>query len=110
MSDDEDWRFELSDLPTLEDEDENEEAAGRDAGGDGGNVAGAFAPTNAVEPGSPDLENVAFVLLGVVLTIVVFVAPVLGLGDPATLGALVVAVAAAVAAVVLYRSLRPDGD
>ncbi|MFB6083210.1 MAG: hypothetical protein ABEJ94_03070 [Halorientalis sp.] len=65
------WKFELEDLP-------DEETPGDEAGADGdadggeGNVAGSMVPDQPLEPGSPSLENTAFVLLGALCTVLLF--------------------------------------
>lgn len=72
------WKFELEDLP----EDEGEAAAGPDSGGDEdgeegdeeGNVAGSMVLDQPLEPGSPSMENTAFVLLGALCTVLFFLA------------------------------------
>lgn len=62
----EEWRYSLEDL-----EDEPEPADESD--GSGGNVAGSFFPDEELTPGDVDLENAVFVLLGAVLSGLVFV-------------------------------------
>jgi hypothetical protein len=111
MADDEadEWRFSVDEVGP-DDEDENEREAGwgndgdatRDDGGptvtvggperaaeelseEGGNVAGTLAPGSAVEPGTPDFENVAFATAGAVLTAVVLAGIVVPL-EPTTVG------------------------
>ncbi|MFC6939091.1 hypothetical protein ACFQE8_03825 [Salinirubellus sp. GCM10025818] len=62
MADDDEWRFELEDLSDAEGED----------GGDG-TSEGLTAPSEIpVEPESWSLEGAAFVVLGVVATLFVF--------------------------------------
>ena len=72
------WKFELDDLP----EDEGDESARADEGeaedGEEGNVAGSMVLDQPLEPGSPSMENTAFVLLGALCTVLFFMA-VLGL-------------------------------
>jgi hypothetical protein len=76
------WKFELEDLPeedgdgsarTDEGEDEDE-----DEDGEEGNVAGSMVLDQPLEPGSPSMENTAFVLLGALCTVLFFMA-ILGL-------------------------------
>jgi hypothetical protein len=72
------WKFEVGDLPA----EDSDEAAGTDVDGDSGdsgadgdeegNVAGAMVLDQPLEPGSPSLENTAFVLLGALSTILFF--------------------------------------
>lgn len=92
-SDDEDgdgeWRFsveEVGDDGKEDDrrEDEEEWGTARPSAGHGdgddrngeeageGNVAGTLAPDMSVEPGDPELENVAFVTAGALLTVLAF--------------------------------------
>lgn len=52
------WRFSLEDL-------ESDEADSD------GNIAGAFTPSEELEPGDVDLENALFVVLGVVVMLLV---------------------------------------
>jgi len=61
---DEEWRFAVEDLG---DDDEEDQSAV------GGNIFGSLgSDTDVIEAGSPDLENVLFVALGVVIALVVF--------------------------------------
>ncbi|MHB9288454.1 hypothetical protein ACKVMT_15595 [Halobacteriales archaeon Cl-PHB] len=53
------WRFSLEDLE------------GDTAEDSGGNIAGAFTPSEELEPGDVDLENALFVVLGVVVMLLV---------------------------------------
>lgn len=69
-TDDDQWRFSLSDLP---DEDESESDNGSESDGAGsGNIAGQMVgPDEDLEPGTPSLENSFFVLLGALVTLLV---------------------------------------
>jgi len=71
-ADDEDggWKFELEDLP--EDDPEGDADDGETEEGEEGNVAGAVVLEEPLEPGSPSLENTAFVLLGALCTVLLF--------------------------------------
>lgn len=62
----EEWRYSLEDL-----DDDSEPGATSDESG--GNVAGSFFPDEELVPGDIDLENALFVLLGVILSGLVFV-------------------------------------
>lgn len=66
--DDEEWRYSLEDL---EDDVEAEPAA--ESPESDGNVAGSFFPDEELVPGDVDLENAVFVVLGAVLSGLVFV-------------------------------------
>ncbi len=59
-SDDHEWRFSLEDLEGDEEDDDS-----------GGNIAGAFTPSEDIEPGDISLENALFVVLGVVAMLLV---------------------------------------
>ena len=61
------------------------ERAAEELSEEGGNVAGTLAPGSAVEPGTPDFENVAFATAGAVLTAVVLAGIVVPL-EPTTVG------------------------
>ncbi len=65
--DGEEWRFSLSDIEER-DRDASEDA---EEDSDGGNVAGALTPDEDIEAGDIDVENAAFVLVGVVLAVLV---------------------------------------
>jgi len=120
MGDDEEWRFELSDLP---DDDEASDGtadgavsdgAADDEGADGekteddaGNVAGAFGPAGEIEPGSPVVEHIAFVVLGVFVTLVLFAGPMLGFTGRQIVTVLLVAILV-VAGVVTYVERTSD--
>ncbi|AQL42180.1 hypothetical protein BV210_05395 [Halorientalis sp. IM1011] len=69
-ADDEDggWKFELEDLPGEDDP----EGDADDGEGEEGNVAGSMVLEEPLEPGSPSLENTAFVLLGALCTVLLF--------------------------------------
>ncbi|WP_336000099.1 DUF7312 domain-containing protein [Halorientalis halophila] len=73
--DDGGWKFAVEDLPdeagdsTDGDEQPGDEEQGED---EGGNVAGSMVLEQPLEPGSPSLENTAFVLLGALCTVVFF--------------------------------------
>lgn len=56
---------------TLDDEGETTHVAGPDET-EGEGIAGTFSPAEEIEPGQIDLENAAFVLLGALLTLLVF--------------------------------------
>ena len=129
MADDEadEWRFSVDEVGP-DDEDENERGAGWGNDGDatrdddgptvtvggperaaeelseeGGNVAGTLAPGSAVEPGTPDFENVAFATAGAVLTAVVLAGIVVPL-EPTTVGTITgVIVLGAAALYALFR-------
>jgi hypothetical protein len=114
MSDDE-WRFELSDLPDADDgaTDDGDDSPtdgdpSADDASDDGNVAGAFGPAEEIEPGSPVLEHIAFVALGIFVTLVLFAGPMLGLAGRQIVTVLLVAVLA-VAGIVAYVE-RTGGD
>jgi hypothetical protein len=66
------WKFEIEDLP----QDDGEAAAGTDEdddeGDEEGNVAGSMVLDQPLEPGSPSMENTAFVLLGALCTVLLF--------------------------------------
>jgi hypothetical protein len=64
----------LSDLPALDDE-----AADDDGGG---NVAGSLTADREISPERPALEHVAFVVLGVLVTVLVFILPIFTGGTP----------------------------
>jgi hypothetical protein len=57
------WRFSLSDLEDEETQETDEPTDDEQAG----SVAGSFSPSDTIEPGTIDLENAVFVLLGVAL-------------------------------------------
>jgi len=68
-----------------------------------GNVAGALVPDAAVEPGTPDLENVAFATAGAVLTALVFAGLVTPL-EPVTVAAVTASIVAGASLLyVLFR-------
>lgn len=58
--------------------DGDDDPAGDDSGGEG--VAGEFAPDEPVEPGTPDVENAVFVVVGAYLTILAMGEVVVGVG------------------------------
>lgn len=59
------WRYSLSDLDDTESDDEQSAI--------GGNVFGSMeSDVEVIEPGSPDLVNVLFVIVGVLLALVFF--------------------------------------
>jgi len=75
--DDDGWKFELEDLPGADDEAGDGEAGVDEAEADadddsGGNVAGSIGVDQELQPGSPSLENTAFVLLGALCTVLFF--------------------------------------
>ena len=57
-TDDRNWRFSLDDLADDGDESEGE------------GIAGAFGPSEEIEPGEIDRESVVFVLLGVTVAVI----------------------------------------
>lgn len=62
------WRFSLADI------EQRTDGENGDGDGDGdGNVAGALSPDAEIEAGDIDVENAAFVLVGVVLAVLVVV-------------------------------------
>lgn len=79
------------------------ERAAEELSEEGGNVAGAFAPEAAIEPGTPSLENVAFATAGAILTALVFAALLtpLDLAIAAQIGGVI-----ALGAAVLYAAFR----
>lgn len=68
-----------------------------------GNVAGTLLPDASVEPGTPDVENVAFATAGAILTVLVF-ASVLRPLDAVAAAAIATAIAAGAA--LLYAFFR----
>jgi hypothetical protein len=60
------WQFSLDDLPDAGDEHSDVVDEGERSQTDG-SVAGGFAPSDVVEPGTVNPENAFFVLVGVLL-------------------------------------------